>query len=39
MEKHTMQDYVLQTPAVLRRLLTEHWEAPLAAAFAVTGGE
>lgn len=34
MEKHTMRDYVLQTPAVLRRLLTEHWEAPLAAAFA-----
>ena len=33
MEKHTMRDYVLQTPAVLRRLLTEHWEAPLAAAF------
>ena len=34
MEKHTMRDYVLQTPAVLRRLLTEHWEAPLAAVFA-----
>ena len=34
MEKHTMRDYVLQTPAVLRRLLTEHWEAPRAAAFA-----
>ena len=34
MEKHTMRDYVLQTPAILRRLLTEHWEAPLAAAFA-----